>query len=257
MNISGNVIAITGAAQGLGLQTALYLAAKGAQLALIDLDPAKLEQAVEQCREAAADAEAGIRFYVTNVADEAQVETTFGQIISDFGALHGLVNNAGITRDGMLIKAKGGVVEKRMSLQQWQSVMDVNLTGVFLCGREAATKMIETGSEGVIINIASISKAGNMGQTNYSAAKAGVEAMSVTWAKELARYGIRSAAVAPGFMETEMVVSMKPEALQKMTSQIPLQRLGKPEHIAQTIAFILENDYISGRTIEVDAGLRI
>ena len=255
MNISGNVIAITGAAQGLGLQTALHLAAKGAQLALIDLDPAKLELAVAQCCEVASDVKA--RFYVTNVADEAQVETTFGQIISDFGAVHGLVNNAGITRDGMLIKAKGGVVEKRMSLQQWQAVMDVNLTGVFLCGREAATKMIETGSEGVIINIASISKAGNMGQTNYSAAKAGVEAMSVTWAKELARYGIRSAAVAPGFMETEMVVSMKAEALQKMTSQIPLQRLGKPEHIAQTIAFILENDYISGRTIEVDAGLRI
>ncbi len=260
MNISGNVIAITGAAQGLGLQTALHLAAKGAQLALIDLDPVKLAQAVEACREAAeaeAEADAGIRFYVTNVADEAQVEASFGQIVADFGALHGLVNNAGITRDGLLIKAKEGVVEKRMSLQQWQSVMDVNLTGVFLCGREAATKMIETGSEGVIINIASISKAGNMGQTNYSAAKAGVEAMSVTWAKELARYGIRSAAVAPGFMETEMVASMKAEALEMMTKQIPLKRLGKPEHIAQTIAFILENDYISGRTIEVDAGLRI
>ncbi len=256
MNISGNVIAITGAAQGLGLQTALHLAAKGAQLALMDLDPVKLEQAVTACREVAAK-DAAIRFYTTNVADEAQVEASFGQIVADFGALHGLVNNAGITRDGLLIKAKEGVEEKRMSLQQWQAVMDVNLTGVFLCGREAATRMIETGSEGVIINIASISKAGNMGQTNYSAAKAGVEAMSVTWAKELARYGIRSAAVAPGFMETEMVASMKAEALEMMTKQIPLKRLGKPEHIAQTIAFILENDYISGRTIEVDAGLRI
>lgn len=256
MNISGSVIAITGGAQGLGLETALYLAKRGAQLALIDLDQAKLDDAVDQCQ-AVAEAGASIRCYVANVAEESQVETTFSQIMADFANLHGLVNNAGITRDAMLIKARNGVIEKRMSLQQWQSVMDVNLTGVFLCGREAATKMVEQGTEGVIINIASISKAGNMGQTNYSAAKAGVEAMSVTWAKELARYGIRSAAVAPGFMETEMVASMKPEALQMMTQQIPLQRLGKPSHIAQTIAFILENDYISGRTIEVDAGLRI
>jgi 3-oxoacyl-[acyl-carrier protein] reductase len=260
MKISGSVIAITGGAQGLGLETALYLAARGAQLALIDLDQTKLDAAVAQCKavaEGVEGASADIRCYVANVAEETQVEATFTQIMADFGNLHGLVNNAGITRDAMLIKARNGVVEKRMSLQQWQSVMDVNLTGVFLCGREAATKMVEQGTEGVIINIASISKAGNMGQTNYSAAKAGVEAMSVTWAKELARYGIRSAAVAPGFMETEMVASMKPEALQMMTKQIPLQRLGKPSHIAQTIAFILENDYISGRTIEVDAGLRI
>ncbi|BFM15441.1 SDR family oxidoreductase [Maricurvus nonylphenolicus] len=256
MNISGSVIAITGGAQGLGLETALYLAARGAQLALIDLDQSKLDEAVAQCKEVA-QADAVICSYVANVAEESQVEDIFAQIMADFGNLHGLVNNAGITRDAMLIKARNGVIEKRMSLQQWQSVMDVNLTGVFLCGREAATKMVEQGTEGVIINIASISKAGNMGQTNYSAAKAGVEAMSVTWAKELARYGIRSAAVAPGFMETEMVSSMKPEALQMMTKQIPLQRLGKPSHIAQTIAFILENDYISGRTIEVDAGLRI
>lgn len=177
--------------------------------------------------------------------------------MNDFGKLDGLVNNAGILRDGMLIKAKDGVVEKRMSLEQWQSVIDVNLTGVFLCGREAATKMIETGVKGCIINIASISRAGNMGQTNYSAAKAGVSSMTVTWAKELARYGIRSMAIAPGFIATEMTGSMRPEALDMMTKQIPLRRMGQPEEIAHTVAYILENDYVSGRVIEVDGGLRV
>ncbi|NIB40450.1 SDR family oxidoreductase [Pseudomaricurvus alkylphenolicus] len=257
MNIQGKVIAITGGAQGLGLATARYLAAQGAQLALIDLDAEKLEVAAKACQQEVGDHSPEIRCYTGNVASENEVEAVFAAISRDFGALHGLVNNAGITRDALLIKASKGVVEKRMSLQQWQSVMDVNLTGVFLCGREAATKMIELGCEGAIINIASISKAGNIGQTNYSAAKAGVEAMSVTWAKELARYGIRSASIAPGYMETEMVAAMKPEALEMMTRQIPLKRLGQPEHIARTVSFILENDYVSGRTFEIDAGLRI
>jgi 3-oxoacyl-[acyl-carrier protein] reductase len=143
-----------------------------------------------------------------------------------------------------------------MSLAQWQLVIDVNLTGSFLCGREAATQMIKTGSEGVIVNISSISRAGNMGQTNYSATKAGVAAMTVSWAKELARYNIRTGAIAPGFMATEMVMSMKPEALEKMSAGIPLRRLGDPAEIAQMAITIFENDYISGRVFEVDGGLR-
>ena len=152
--------------------------------------------------------------------------------------------------------AKDGEVTDRMSLSQWQMVIDVNLTGVFLCGREAATRMIQAKSEGVIINISSISRAGNFGQTNYSATKAGVAAMAVTWAKELARHNIRTGAIAPGFMATEMVASMKPEALEKMASGIPLKRLGEPAEIAQMAVAILENDYISGRVFEVDGGLR-
>jgi 3-oxoacyl-[acyl-carrier protein] reductase len=144
-----------------------------------------------------------------------------------------------------------------MSLQEWQSVIDVNLTGVFLCGREAATKMIENNTQGVIINIASLSKAGNMGQTNYSAAKAGVDAMTVTWAKELSRYGIRTGGIAPGFIATEMVAGMKPEALEKLSAGIPLKRLGKPEEIGITAQYIIENDYFNGRTIEMDGGMRI
>jgi 3-oxoacyl-[acyl-carrier protein] reductase len=157
----------------------------------------------------------------------------------------------------MLVKVKDGEIVKTMSLAEWQAVIDVNLTGVFLCGREAAVKMIELGSGGLIINISSVSRAGNMGQTNYSAAKAGVATMAVSWAKELARHGIRAAAIAPGFVGTEMVASMKPEALAKMESQIPLGRVGEPAEIAHTAVFLFENDYITGRVIETDGGIRL
>lgn len=253
MDLQGKVIAITGGGQGLGRSMALVLAAKGAKLALIDLNQERLDETAQECKDAGGDA----KTYIANVADEEQVITTFSNIVSEFGALDGLINNAGITRDGLMIKAKDGEIQKKMSLAEWQSVIDVNLTGVFLCGREAAEQMIKLGSKGVIINISSVSKAGNMGQTNYSAAKAGVAAMSVTWAKELARYGIRSAAIAPGFIATEMVMSMKPEALDKMASQIPLKRLGQPEEIGHTCAYIFENDYFTGRVIEMDGGIRL
>ncbi|MFD2229053.1 SDR family oxidoreductase [Alkalimarinus sediminis] len=253
MKLQDSVVAITGGGQGLGRAMAVYLAGKGVKLALIDLSQDRLDETVTLCEEAGSQAKA----YLCNVAKEEDVITTFEAIGNDFGKIDGLVNNAGILRDGLLIKAKNGEIVKRMSLEQWQAVIDVNLTGVFLCGREAASQMIKNDNKGCIINIASISRAGNMGQSNYSAAKAGVSAMSVTWAKELARYGIRSMAIAPGFIATEMTASMKPEALEMMTSQIPLRRMGEPDEIAQTVAFILENDYLSGRVIEVDGGLRI
>ncbi len=253
MKLQDSVVAITGGGQGLGRAMAEFLAAKGARLALIDLMPEKLDEAVEACKQLGVDAKA----YVCNVAKEEDVEKTFESIVADFGQLNGLINNAGILRDGLMVKVKDGQVEKRMELAQWQSVIDVNLTGVFLCGREASTQMIKNGDQGVIINIASISRAGNMGQSNYSAAKAGVSALVPVWAKELARYGIRCMGIAPGFIETEMTASMKPEALEKMTAGIPLKRMGKPEEIASAAAFIFENDYVSGRMIEVDGALRL
>ena len=174
-----------------------------------------------------------------------------------FGAIHGLVNNAGILRDGLLVKAKDGKIIDTLSYDKWQSVINVNLTGVFLCGREVAASMIEHHIQGVIINIASISRAGNFGQSNYAAAKAGVVALTTTWARELARYGIRSAAIAPGMIKTEMTEAMKPEARAKMTSGIPVRRMGNPEEIAETVSFIFGNDYFSGRVLELDGGLRI
>ena len=252
MQLQDKVIIVTGGGQGLGRAMAEHLAGRGARLALVDLNQDRLDEAVAACKAAGGDA----RAYLCNVADEEQVTQTVARIAEDFGAINGLVNNAGILRDGLLLKVKDGVMTK-MSLAQWQAVIDVNLTGVFLCTREVAAKMIELNSQGAIINISSISRAGNVGQTNYSAAKAGVAAATVTWAKELSRYGIRVAGIAPGFIETEMTLGMKPEALEKMTSGIPLKRMGKVEEIAHSAAYIFENDYYTGRILELDGGLRI
>lgn len=254
MELAGKTIVITGGGRGLGAAMAQRLAAAGCRLALVDLDEAALGATADACHDAGAQE---VRLYTANVAVEAEVAKLVDAIASDFGALHGLVNNAGITRDALTLKYKDGEQVSKMSLEQWQAVIDVNLTGVFLCGREAAAKMIEFGDGGCIINISSISRAGNMGQLNYSATKAGVEAMAVVWAKEFARYGIRAASVAPGFIGTEMVMSMKPEALEKLSAMIPTQRIGEPDEIARTVEFIFENDYLSGRCVEVDGALRL
>ena len=253
MQLQDKVIIITGGCQGLGRAMGEYLAAKSVKLALVDLNQEKLDEAVAACKALGVEA----RAYLCNVANEEQVTHMVAQVAEDFGAINGLVNNAGILRDGLTIKVKDGEMSK-MSLAQWQSVIDVNLTGVFLCTREVAAKMIELQNQGAIVNISSINgQKGAFGQANYSAAKAGVAADTVVWAKELARYGIRVAGVAPGFIETEMTLSMKPEALEKMTSGIPLKRMGKPEEIAQSAAYIFENDYYTGRILELDGGLRI
>ncbi len=254
MNLENSIVVVTGGARGLGASMALRLARAGARLVLVDVDPDALADTADECRAAGAPA---VMARNANVSDEGEVEALFAEVREEFGALHGLVNNAGITRDALLVKYKDGRQVSKMTVEQWQAVIDVNLTGVFLCGREAAATMIETGSPGCIINISSISRAGNMGQTNYSAAKAGVHAMAVAWARELARYGIRAASIAPGFIGTEMVMAMKPEAREKLTAGIPAGRIGYPDEIAATVQFIFENDYVSGRCLDVDGGLRL
>jgi 3-oxoacyl-[acyl-carrier protein] reductase len=144
-----------------------------------------------------------------------------------------------------------------MSVTEFHRVIAIDLRGVFLCGREAVVQMIESGHGGVIINISSISRAGNVGQTNYAAAKAGVAAMTVTWAKELARYQIRVAGIAPGFADTRMVAGIPPKVKDKIVSTIPLRRFARPEEIARAALFILQNDYYDGRILEIDGGLRL
>ncbi|MDR5885418.1 SDR family oxidoreductase [Vreelandella janggokensis] len=253
MKLDGRVIAITGGAQGLGYAVAQQLGQKGARLALLDISGEALDSAVSTLARQGIDAQ-GV---VVDVADEASVVQAFAEIAEKQGPVSGCVNNAGITDDALMVKAKEGQVETRMSLAAWQRVIDINLTGVFLCGREAATQMIEAQHEGVIVNISSISKAGNPGQSNYAAAKAGVHALTVTWASELARYGIRTGTVAPGFINTDMTASMRPDMLERIASKVPLRRLGEADNIAQSVAFILDNDYFSGRIIECDGGLRL
>ena len=253
MQISSRTVVITGAGRGIGRALGLHFAALGADVALLDRNAADLEATLALC----AAHPVTVRSYPADVSGEEQVGRTMAAIARDFGRLDVLVNNAGIIRDALLIKAKDGVVTERMSLEQWQSVIDVNLTGVFLCGREAAACMVALGQGGVIINISSISRHGNAGQTNYSAAKAGVAAMSVVWARELARFGIRAASIAPGFIDTEILSAMRPDVLAKMLAAVPLRRAGKPDEVAQAAQFIVENDFFTGRCIDLDGGLRL
>ena len=252
MIIKGKTIAITGGGQGLGRAMATSLAAKGARLALVDLNDENLAKSVAACEKAGGEA----RAYNVNISEETAVVDLFGQIIRDFGALDGLINNAGILKDGLLVKAKDGKVSK-LPLPDWQAVIDVNLTGVFLCGREAAAKMVEQNQGGCILNISSISKAGNIGQSNYAAAKAGVAALTVTWGRELARYGIRCAAIAPGVFKTDMVNNLREDALARLESNIPLNRVGLVEEIGHTAIYIFENEFLTGRIIELDGGMRL
>jgi 3-oxoacyl-[acyl-carrier protein] reductase len=253
MQLKDKVVAVTGGARGIGKAIASAFAERGARVAIIDLGPADLEAT----RTEFAKAGRQVGTYTANVAREEQVVAAFNGVVTDFGRLDVLVNNAGVIKDGLLVKAKDGVVTGRMGLEQWQAVIDVNLTGVFLCGREAAERMIGLGHGGLIINISSISKCGNAGQTNYSAAKAGVTAMAVVWAKELARYGIRAASIAPGFTRTDILAGMPPEMLEKVTAPVPLKRLGLPEEVAHAAVFIAENDFFTGRALDVDGGLRL
>ena len=251
MEIKGRICAVTGAGRGLGCRIASMLAAEGAKVYVCDVS----EEAFSGFRDKAKTEGWDIDFSACDVSDEASVGAFFTRIAERESRLDVLVNNAGITRDGLLLKIKDGQVSK-MPLKDFQSVINVNLTGVFLCGREAAALMA-AGPGGVIINLSSVSRAGNFGQTNYSAAKAGVDAMTVTWSKELARNNIRAAAIAPGYINTEMVAAIKPEALDKIRAQIPLRRLGEMDEIARTVRFIIENDFVNGRILEIDGGLRI
>ena len=253
MDLKDKTVIVTGAGRGLGAAMAVGLAAKGANMALVDIDEATLADTRSECESL------GVRAhcYTANVADENEVAAAYEATARDFGRLDVSIANAGILRDGLLVKARDGEILDKLSLADWQAVIDVNLTGVFLCGREAAERMIRLGNGGCIINISSVSRHGNFGQSNYSAAKAAVAALTVVWAKELARHGIRANAIAPGFVETEILAAMRPEILQKMAASIPVGRTGQPEEIAHAAAFIIENDYVNGRVVEVDGGQRL
>lgn len=253
MNIEKSVITITGAAGGLGAAMARRLAKQGARLALLDFKPDSLEEFGRSL----ALPDDNLMTLPCDVSDESQVDEAFAAVRKRMGGLDVLINNAGITRDALMLKFKDGQLQSRMSLADWNAVIGVNLTGVFLCTRAAVEQMISAGHGGLVINISSISRAGNMGQSNYSAAKAGVAAMTVTWAREFARYGIRVNTISPGFIGTEMVQSMKPEALAKLQAMIPAGRIGEPDEIAHTVQYIMENDFVNGRNIEVDGGMRL
>jgi 3-oxoacyl-[acyl-carrier protein] reductase len=255
MILKDKTIVITGSAGGLGKAMAHRLGKQGANIVLSDIQNDKLQETVDEFKKEGIKT-IGIQ---ANVSKEDDATKLMEGAKKEFGSLDVAILNAGILRDGLLIRTdkETGALKAKMSIEQWQSVIDVNLTGVFLTAREAASIMAVQKS-GVIIPIASVAMHGNSGQTNYSAAKAGVAAMTVTWSKELARYGIRVAGIAPGFIGTEMVLKdMNAEALEKWKKIIPVGRLGEPDEIASTAQFIIENDLITGVILEISGGVRI
>ncbi|MBR31526.1 MAG: 3-oxoacyl-ACP reductase [Spirochaetaceae bacterium] len=256
MNLEGKTVLVTGSASGLGYAMIQAFAKKKARVVVSDINQEKVDQALASLKEEGIEA-LGIP---CNVSDEKEVEELFARVVKETHRLDVAVLNAGILRDGKLVSVdrQTGAVKDKMSLAQWQSVIDVNLTGVFLCAREASAAMINLKNPGVIIPISSVARHGNPGQTNYSAAKAGVASMTRLWALELARHSIRVAGVSPGFIATEMVLQvMNQKALEQWQQKIPIGRLGKPEEIADTAVFIAENDLVNGEILEITGGVRV
>jgi 3-oxoacyl-[acyl-carrier protein] reductase len=252
MDIKGSKVLVTGGASGMGKGFVLSLARDGADVAFCDLNA----DAVAAVESEGAGLAGKVKGFLANVAKEEDVVKLVQDASEALGGLNGLVNNAGIIRDGLLVRVdKEGKVQK-MSLAQWQAVIDVNLTGVFLCTREFAAHCVQTGTKpAVVVSISSISRHGNMGQSNYSAAKSAIVADTKLWGLELARYGIRTGAIAPGFTRTPILEGMRPEMLEKMLQPVPLRRMGEPDEMYKTVKFIFENDYFTGRCIDVDGGL--
>ena len=253
MKLSDARVLVTGGASGMGRHFSLEFAGAGAAVAAFDLN----EEGLAALAEEAKGLPGKIYPFKVDVSDEAGVEQAVGDAWEALGGLNGVVNNAGIFRDGLLVKKDKKTGEVRtMSLEQWQSVIDVDLTGPFLCTRAFASRHVEAGGgPGVVVNISSVARAGNIGQSNYSAAKAGLVADTRVWARELARYGVRVGAVAPGFIDTPILRAMRPEVLDKLLGGVPLRRMGAPGEIFAAVRFIFECDYFTGRCVDVDGGL--
>ena len=247
-------IIVTGAASGMGKHFALRFAEAGARVVASDVNESALNALVQESSDLA-----GEVFAVPcDVSQEAQVVSLVDRAFKAMGGLNALVNNAGIFRDSLLVKkGKDGEVRK-MSMDDWNAVIGVDLTGPFLCTREFAGKLLETDSKpGVVVNISSVSRHGNMGQSNYSAAKAGLVADTRLWGSELARYGIRVGAIAPGFIDTPILQGMRPEVLGKVLQGVPLRQAGQCEEIFLGAKFIIECDYFTGRCLDIDGGLNL
>jgi 3-oxoacyl-[acyl-carrier protein] reductase len=254
MNLSDMKVLVTGGGSGMGREFTLQLATAGASVAFCDVS----DDAIAATLDAAAGLPGKVFGFKADVSSEDDVTRLIGQAFEAMGGLNGLVNNAGIFRDGLLVKADKDGSIKKMTLSQWNSVIAVDLTGPFLCTREFAVKMIESKTTAsVIVNISSISRHGNPGQSNYSAAKAGLIADTKLWGSELARYGVRVGAVAPGFIDTPILQGMRPEVLEGMLKGVPLRRAGKPSEIWQAVKFIMECDYFTGKCVDVDGGLTL
>jgi 3-oxoacyl-[acyl-carrier protein] reductase len=251
MKLSDLKIVISGAASGMGRHFAIRLAEAGAQVAGGDVNEAGLAETASMAK-----GPGKLHTRKLNVADEADVGAFVEWAHGAMGGLNGLINNAGILRDGLLVKKDRETGEiKKLSKEQWDAVIAVNLTGATLLARDCVAKMASTGSKpGVVVNMSSVSRHGNRGQSNYSAAKAALAANTKTWSLEWAPFGVRCTAIAPGMVETPMTQGMNQKARDALVAAIPVGRIGTPEDLWIAVKFALECDYFNGRTIDVDGG---
>jgi 3-oxoacyl-[acyl-carrier protein] reductase len=238
MRLKDKICIVTGASQGIGAATCERFAAEGATVIACDR------------RAPATPVPGAAAFYEVDVTDRAAIDTMVAAVLAQHGRIDVLVNNAGITKDARLVK---------MTLEQFDAVIDVNLRGVFHCAQAVAPSMVERG-RGVILNASSVvGLYGNYGQTNYAAAKFGVIGFTKTWSRELGPKGVRVNAVAPGFVETPILATVPEKVLQQMKEQVPLGRLAQPAEIASVYAFLASDDasYINGTVIEVSGGMSV
>ncbi len=250
MRLKDKVALITGGAAGIGKATAERFAEEGATVTICDVNEALGQATIQALGEAH-------RFYKVDVTDRNTVQEWVDDVAEKYGRIDVLVNNAGILRDATLVKVKDGELVKQMAEADFDLVIAVNLKGVFNCTQAVAPYMIRQGG-GVILNASSVvGLDGNFGQTNYVATKAGVIGMTKVWARELGRHNIRVNAVAPGLIATEMVRSMPPKILEKLSKQPALRRLGQPREVANAYVFLASDEasFISGAVLRVDGGI--
>jgi 3-oxoacyl-[acyl-carrier protein] reductase len=253
MQLSSLKIIVTGGAQGMGAHFARRLAEAGAQVAVGDVKEDGLAALAESTR----GLPGKVHVRKLDVADEADVGGFVDWAAEAMGGLNGLINNAGILRDGLLVKKDRttGAITK-LTREQWDAVIGVNLTGATLMVRDAVAKMVSLDQRpGVVVNMSSIARHGNRGQSNYVSAKAALAANTVTWSREFAAFGIRVGGIAPGMIETPMTQGMNQKARDALVANIPVGRIGMPEDIWVAVRFVIECDYFSGGTIDVDGGL--
>jgi len=248
VKIAGRNVIVTGGASGIGLAFATHLQRLEARVWLLDRDRHALE-AVTHC------ATPRLQCRWCDVGEEQQVIQTVRDIEQESGGIDVLINNAAVLKDQALVSKLRGTIRKH-SLDDWQETLRSNLTGAFLTAREVAEAMIRSHRPGLIVNISSISRHGNAGQSAYAASKAGIDALTATWSQELAVYGIRVVGLAPGFVETAMTRRIPALFLDRIRDKSPLKRFGTLEEFGHTIQYVVENDYLHGKVLELDGGLR-
>lgn len=249
MNLSEANIFITGGASGLGRTMATHLYGRAAKVVVADRNVAALDELKKECPD--------MLCFCTELTDYEAVGRMAADIFKEVGKLHVLVNNAGIIHSEPLVNILSRDNVKH-SLENWHKTIDVNLNAVFYVTSHITEHMVKTRSKGVIINISSISSYGNMGQSAYSATKAALNALTVTWSKELAMFGIRSVAIAPGFIDTPSTRAALTEArITAYKNATPLRRMGSTEELLHSVVFIIENDFYNGTILNLDGGLKL